>query len=336
MGYLMRGTSLWGYPELVRELGGDPIGLYAQFDISVGVDVQLDAFIPVSAFAGLLEVTARDLQCPDFGLRLSRGRDLDMLGPVAVVVRNAPTVLDAIEAAARFLYVHSPILRVVPGHHTDSHFQFRYVTAESITPYPLQTVETTLGGALQINRILVGAMKGISISLMHTRHGPASAYREAYGCPVHFGAGWSGFEISRELAAKRIAHADPEAGRIATRYLEATYTQPSSAFSDRVAELAVRLLPTGMCTVDTIAAQLAVHPRTLNRRLALEGLSCQDVVDSVRRTQAIGYLSIPELPFGQIAGMLGYSEQSALNRACRRWFGTTPRRYRAHLIPLGS
>jgi AraC-like DNA-binding protein len=34
------------------------------------------------------------------------------------------------------------------------------------------------------------------------------------------------------------------------------------------------------------------------------------------------------MPFSQIAGLLGYSEQSAFNRACRLWFGKTPRQYR--------
>ena len=34
----------------------------------------------------------------------------------------------------------------------------------------------------------------------------------------------------------------------------------------------------------------------------------------------------------QIAGLLGYTEQSTLNRSCRRWFGMTPRQYRASAL----
>jgi methylphosphotriester-DNA--protein-cysteine methyltransferase len=43
------------------------------------------------------------------------------------------------------------------------------------------------------------------------------------------------------------------------------------------------------------------------------------------------YLAEPGLYLSQIAVLLGYSEQSALNRSCRRWFGKTPRQYRAGL-----
>jgi AraC-like DNA-binding protein len=80
-----------------------------------------------------------------------------------------------------------------------------------------------------------------------------------------------------------------------------------------------------------IADQLAVHPRTLQRRLANEGVRCQDIIERERRDQAARYLADARLHLSQIAGLLGHSEQSALNRSCRRWFGKTPRPCRAEV-----
>jgi hypothetical protein len=60
-----------------------------------------------------------------------------------------------------------------------------------------------------------------------------------------------------------------------------------------------------------------------------EGVRCHDIIDGERRAHAVRYLAVPGLHLQQIAGLLGYSEQSALNRSCRRWFGQTPRQYRA-------
>ena len=85
------------------------------------------------------------------------------------------------------------------------------------------------------------------------------------------------------------------------------------------------------CTADTIAEQLGLHPRTLQRQLAAEGHRCQDLIDAERRVQATRYLAEPRLQLGQIAGLLGYTEQSTFNRSCRRWFGMTPGDYRAEL-----
>jgi AraC-like DNA-binding protein len=58
---------------------------------------------------------------------------------------------------------------------------------------------------------------------------------------------------------------------------------------------------------------------------------CQDLIDQERRDQAAKYLAEPGLQLSQIAGLLGYAEQSTLNRSVRRWFGQTPREYRAGL-----
>jgi hypothetical protein len=71
--------------------------------------------------------------------------------------------------------------------------------------------------------------------------------------------------------------------------------------SERVAELTRRLLPTGQCSAEAIAAELALHPRTLQRRLAIEGVRCQDVIDRERRAQPERYLAEPRLHLSQIA-----------------------------------
>ena len=41
----------------------------------------------------MLDASAAELDCPDFGLRLSRWQGLDILGPIAVIARNAATLL---------------------------------------------------------------------------------------------------------------------------------------------------------------------------------------------------------------------------------------------------
>src|SRR4051794_33409523 len=85
MSSLIRATTLWGYGELVTELGGDPQQFLKRFRIPPGVENQEDAFISVDAYVRLLQSSADDLGCPDFGLRLSRWQGLDILGPIAVI-----------------------------------------------------------------------------------------------------------------------------------------------------------------------------------------------------------------------------------------------------------
>ena len=329
MGSLIRAAAMRGYPELVRELGSDPAALLARFGIPAGVERDENAFIPFAALTRMLEATAEELSCPDFGLRLSGRQGLEILGPIAVIARNASTVLGGVEAIARFLYIHSPALRLGARPSAGSGIEFTYEMTEPWVPY-IQGYELSMGIAVRIIHLLGGPQAEFeAVSFPHAQQGSDAAYRDALGCPVRFGQTWCGFTLSSQMAARRIENADPETRRIATKYLEATFLPASAPLSERVAELTRRLLPTGQCSAEAIAEELALHPRTLQRRMVDEGVRCQDIIDRERRTQAARYLAEPGLHLSQIAGLLGYTEQSALNRSCQRWFGKTPRQYRA-------
>lgn len=334
MGSVIRATVLRGYPELVRELGGDPEPFLARFGIPSGVEDQKDAFIPFAAYVRLLEVTAAEMRCPDFALRMSHWRGLDILGPLAVIARNSPTLRDGVGAIARYLYVHSPALalKLAPQDPATRTLVYTIELTEGDLPAVTQAYEVGIALSATIVELLGGpGARPNAVRFMHEQLGTDAAYRSALDCPVRFGQATCGFELSTRLADRQIESADPEASRIAAKYLESKYLPPTARSSDRVARLARRLLPTGQCSVDTIATHLGVHPRTLQRQLAAEGTRCQDVIDEERRLLAARYLAKPGLALGQVAGMVGYTEQSALNRSCRRWFGKTPREYRVAL-----
>lgn len=333
MGSLIRATNLWGYSDLIRELGADPRPFLQRFGIRPGVEQQQDAFMSLDGFVQMLEASAEELNCPEFGLRLSRWQGLAILGPIAVIARNAQTLLSGFEAIGRYLYVHSPALSLnVSPTTAGSNVRFSYEVTDSAFPYPLQGYELSMANAVRMIRFLGGPdARARVVAFKHEQVGPDASYDAALGCTVRFGQTWCGFEVPRRLAERPIDNADPETRRIATKYLESHYPPSTATLSARVSELARRLLPTGQCTAEVLADQLAMHPRTLQRRLAAEGVRCQDLIERERRDQAARYLAEPGLYLSQIAVLLGYSEQSALNRSCRRWFGKTPRQYRADL-----
>ncbi len=333
MSSLIRATNLWGYDELVRELGGDPAPLLARFHIPPAAERPDESFLPYRAAALLLEASAAELGCPDFGLRLVRWQGLDMLGPVAVIARNAHTIQDAFQAIARYLYIHSPALNLRLVEQPNRGFvQFEYRITELSLPYIRHSYELSMANGMQILRLLAGATsQPCLICFMHRQIGPDAPYAEAFGCEVRFGQEWCGFRLPVWLAHKPIDSADPQTLRLATAYLESEYSPGSATLATRVTELIRRLLPTGQCNAHNIAEQLAMHPRTLQRRLAEEGVRYEQLLDDERRNQARRYLAETGLHLIQITGLLGYAEQSTFNRSCKRWFGTTPRAYRTQL-----
>jgi AraC-like DNA-binding protein len=102
-------------------------------------------------------------------------------------------------------------------------------------------------------------------------------------------------------------------------------------FLQDVRRAVMRLCRQGVPTLEQVAEQFHLTPRTMQRRLADHGTRFQPLVDEVRLQLADQYLQDDRLPLTDIAELLGYSDQSAFTRAYRRWTGVTPHERRRQL-----
>jgi AraC-like DNA-binding protein len=92
--------------------------------------------------------------------------------------------------------------------------------------------------------------------------------------------------------------------------------------------LVTEALPSGKPNLKQIGEHLGMSNRTLKRRLADHGIAFRDLVQGIQRELSIQLLRTTEQSIGEIAFQTGFSEQSAFNRAFKRWTGTSPTEYR--------
>src|SRR3546814_19929585 len=103
---MVRVQALRLYSEVVEELGGNPARLLELARIAPQSLSQVDAFISYRSLIHLLERSAIELKCPDFGLRLaSRQGGIATLGPLEVAMRNSTTVGAAYRYCAGHLQI---------------------------------------------------------------------------------------------------------------------------------------------------------------------------------------------------------------------------------------
>ncbi len=146
---------------------------------------------------------------------------------------------------------------------------------------------------------------------------------------VRFGQPLHQLLFDRDVLDLPLAMADPAAQRLAQEQCERALEALGAG-----ARLSVRVrqrLPReggGFHTLDEVAAQLATSPRTLKRKLALEGHAFSSLVDEERRERALLLLRAPELSLDDVAERLGYSDLANFSRAFRRWTGRTPGAFR--------
>lgn len=80
--------------------------------------------------------------------------------------------------------------------------------------------------------------------------------------------------------------------------------------------------------IAAVADAMAVHPRTLRRRLADEGTTFRDLLAETRCTLAVQLLAEVGLTVDEVARRLGYAESASFSRAFSGWTGEPPSHFR--------
>lgn len=330
---LIRTSALSGYKELVRELGGNPEALLLQFNIDPERLDDLDYLIFFHSLMQVLEASAKLLRCPDFGLRLSAKQTMETLGPIAIMARTSNTAGDALFCIARYIAHHSPAITLALDDKSAPQYP-RIMLNINVTdfPYRHQTVEMATGLMANIHAMLTENRKRPEAVLFrHSRALDLKVYKRHFGCPVLFNQDCNALVLTPEQLDFPIRTADAFQRDIIANYLIKKSAGSPLSFIEQTSFIIGRLLPTQCCNIKSVANELFMHPRTLQRRLKEEGYIFEEMVDNIRKRDAQNFLAEQRMPMAQIAALLGYQEQSSFNRAAKRWFGVTPNNYRKSL-----
>jgi AraC-like DNA-binding protein len=164
-----------------------------------------------------------------------------------------------------------------------------------------------------------------------THAGPADTriYDETFR-EVRFGCEANAMWLTTE--ALELPHRAPDRSllQILTNHADGLLRQLSRppGFAERAREAIGETLLAGRSGADPVARRLAVSLRTLHRRLAEEGTSLGELVDEVRREQAMLHLASKRFSIGEISFLLGFAHPNGFHKAFKRWTRMTPAQYR--------
>jgi AraC-like DNA-binding protein len=101
-----------------------------------------------------------------------------------------------------------------------------------------------------------------------------------------------------------------------------------NSFRRRVEAELEPMLASGAIRIERVARALGCSRQTLYRRLKVEGLTFEQVLDDLRRRRALRLVHDHAMPVKEIAYRLGFSDPAAFSRAFKRWTGKSPRAMR--------
>ena len=313
---------LW---RLLESKGIDPVPIYAQAGIDaavlhgqrarIGVDQMDQVWTQVTA---LLGDDCIALEMPEFW-RPGDFQALDHAWLASTTLEGALSILvrylEVVDQSGRLRLVRSPrgtaLCGMQPRLGLKDHAIFR---------------QGVIAVFVHMARLIAGPDL---VPLEVTFRGPApscaSRYAPWFGCPVQFSAP-SDCVLFDQRDLTRPLSAQADVGVVIERILfkEVARLRAQEGIAGRVQALLADAMPSGKLGLGDIAAFLSISPFELKRRLRRAGTSYRAELDAVRRAFASQYLSDSSLSLIEIAFLLGFSEQSAFSRACRRWFDAAP------------
>jgi AraC-like DNA-binding protein len=152
----------------------------------------------------------------------------------------------------------------------------------------------------------------------------------ALDCPVHSLAEWNGISVARDAWDAPLRRRDPVLQQVLkSQANDILLRLPRRTGLALEVQLALSARAAGRDTgINALAREFAMSPRTLQRRLAAEGVSYQELREDVRKEAAGRYISESTLAISEVAYLIGYSEPAPFYRAFKRWYGMTPEVFR--------
>lgn len=199
---------------------------------------------------------------------------------------------------------------------------------------PAMLIGITLANLLELGRR--GTGQHLTAKLVEFLHpmGDVKTLEAYFGCRIRIGAECNRLTLYRRDLNRPFISYNEELLEILTPALDRTLDerQCGSSIIETVKWILKRSLMGGRPNIQTVASELGMSDRTLQRRLKDLSTSFKQLLTQARHEQALEYLADPSLEIKEVAFLIGYEDQNSFYRAFRLWEGSTPTHWRAEHI----
>ena len=172
------------------------------------------------------------------------------------------------------------------------------------------------------------------VTFTHRLPPDVSEHERIFGCPVRFEAEHNRLYLDRAAweTPTSGAHSGVLAVLIEHADLLLSRLPRGPDLIERTRRAIGGRLRGGDPSLESVARELGMSERSLQRHLRELGYTYNALADEVREATARLYLEQPDIALAEIAYLLGFADQSTFNRAFKRWTGCTPKQARTHAM----
>jgi len=324
-------AGLRGFMDLARALGASPemVARAAGFDI--GLLAVPDALLPIATYYRLQEQLLRQTGNPDFGLLSGRVSYMESAHVFLYLASASETLRDWLNMLPSVASLLGDVGSIEVARRGDR-FALEWHPRRPPDPVRCPVTDNLLSAAaLQMDGYCLLPVRPCRVDLSYPRPEELAVLRATFGAPLHFDQPVSALYYERDVLDYPQLH-------VSTRFYDAVAEEFSEFFSDDASatdpfslglhKAIRRQLPAGSCSIDSIAGDMNVSRRTLQRRLKDRDTNFQQLLQRVKSNLARKYLDDKSLSIIEIALLLGYGDPSSFSAAFKSWSGFTPTEYR--------
>ena len=263
-------------------------------------------------------------------LRVGATMRCDEYGAFGLAWKSALTLRGSCERAERYARVLTSVSTYEVRESADGVFFHLHRDGARRLGLRLSNEATIASVAAISQEVSTTDFEPLIVYFKHPSPGTTKAHEEHFGCPVEFDSGMDAVVVSHEAMQAPNRLGDSGILQFFDRHLDEELSKfdDDASLERRVRNHIAQALSEGVPAVSSVASHFGMSARTLQRRLSGRGYSFQTLVDDSRRELAERLLKETRYPLAEVAFLTGFSEQSAFNRAFKRWAGQTPRSFR--------
>jgi AraC-like DNA-binding protein len=293
------------------------------------------AAVSLHRYVAFLEAAASRVGDPGFGMRVGTLLRPPDLGPAGLLFATAPTMRKGLQRFGRYLAtIQGATQADLRGAGDAEGWVYRI---EDATIWPrAQDCELTLSTMCSLIRARLG-QRWAPVEV-HFEHGGVRrdpALRDVFRAPVRFNQPMTQLLIPTADLDRPLRTEDADVAPALERHAQDLLARDMHArggsagsVTERVDRLVGAQIGMERITVASVARDLGLSARSLQRRLAEEGTTLRDLVQAHRRLMAESRLTSGQASHALIAHALGYSDSTVFWRAFKRWSGASPTDYR--------
>jgi len=271
---------------------------------------------------------------PLFGLHFGESLQLAALGAVGEIIKSSDTVGQAVTIAASFTPAVTDMF-AMDVEKQKKYFNIRLVAKDDNTDsfVSRQVADLLMVFTVhELNGFLLTRIQPKAVSYPHKLPDPTE-YQRVFRTTSIVKRNEYALKFPIQYWDEPIITANYEVQQLFLEKVRLSSSQDSInhaiSFQVKILDYLMKNSYLGILTLDEVAANFNMSPRSLQRRLQEESATFQQLADSVRKSLAMHYLQSGKHQIKEISSILGYNELSAFSRAFKRWTGKAPMDYQA-------